>query len=162
MAKAQSIAAIEKNDNKLFRLLNIRFSDMKELFTYKHEGRIIYLTHEGEFVTKKGKYLTAPDMVEYRVKAKILDENGSPLWCILFDKTATKLFGISANHLFDQIKKFNPNDESWKKELIATLKELRVNLVIQCRIAKWNDEVTQEKRQSKIWVVDQLEAVEIE
>ena len=105
-----------------------------------------------------GEYLDEPDTVKYRVRAKILDDAGNPLWCVLFNKTAEILFGCAATTLFDQVKKLNLNEGNWHKQLIKELQKIRVNLTIQCRLSKWNDEANEKKTQNINWIVEELEA----
>ena len=128
------------------------------MFSYKHQGVLTYRICEGdsEFITAQGERVQNPDEVEYKIRAKIEDSQHNALCCILCDKIAKRLFGISANDLWNEVKKFHPHDQDWKKELIQTLEEnfIRLNLIIKCKI-------NNEQNGNKNWVVSDLEPIQI-
>lgn len=159
ISQAEAIAVNANNDNKIIQLSEVKFCEFKKIFHFQCQGKTIYNFIDGTFITKRGDYVQTPDSISYTIKAKIEDNVGNRLWCTLFDKPGEKLFGISATDLWNQVKKFKPDDKSWKKQLIKEIEKFRVNLAMRCRITSYNDSIDGKQKMHKTWIVDELKSV---
>lgn len=148
----------------MFRVTDVKFNQFTEVFSYKCNGDVIYRSNDGKYLNQKGDDIEKPDSVYYRVKAKIEDHVGNPLWCIIYDEVAEKLFGIPAQNLFEQIEKLEKEEptKNWKQELVYKLNELEVDLIIRCNVTHYNSRLNGVDGVQKNWIVEQLKPIEIE
>ena len=155
------MTAIDKNNNKFFKVFNVKFHQFQKVFTLKYQGKVIYLS-DGNYMTQMGHCVPGPDSIMYTVNAEIEDSDGNLFLCTLFNKTAEKLFGVSAEKLWQQTEKLQVhNDNNYENQLIALLNELQVDLIIQSHVKVFKSiEGTPKKMIG--WNVHHLEPSDIE
>ena len=162
--QADNVTVIENNNNKVFKICDVRFNHFDRIFGFKHNGQNVYRSFSGQYCDVDGVSLKKPDTILYRIRANIQDDAGNVLRCTLFDEIGQKLFGISAKDLFqqiEQIEKQEPN-KSWQQELAVELNQFKVNLIIRCSINQYSDQIHQQDKRQKHWIVEQLEGVQTE
>ena len=153
--------AIDKNKNKLFKVFNVKFHQFRRIFTLKCQGETIYLS-DGIYRTQMGNCVPGPDRITYTVNAEIEDSEGHLFVCRLFNKPAEKLFGVSAENLWQQMQKMQAhNDNNCESQLIALLNELEVDLILRCDVNEFKSMQGTPKKMVN-WIVHHLEASDIE
>ena len=162
--QADNVAAIKNNNNKVFKVSHVKFNHFDSVFAFKYNGQIVHRSFVGRYCDLEGAAVKKPDTILYRIRAKIEDDAGNPLWCTLFDELGHKLFGISAKDLFEQIEEIEKQEptKNWQQDLVTTLNHLKVNLIIRCSVNRYNDTIHDEDKMQKTWIVDSLEAVQNE
>ena len=159
--QAHEIAATKENNYKLFKISDVRVGDFGRIFVFKYKGDVVHRSKNDQYMHEKGNIVQKPDTVMYNVKTMIKDNVGNPLWCTLFNSSAEKLFGIPAIDLFNQTLNLEPNNKrkNWNKQLIETVNQRQINLIIRCDINQYNHPIDQQVVVEKEWIVEQLEFV---